>query len=154
MLDFHTRLNGLRATLSAKLAQDDLHIVDSLDLPTDDPDFLTKLVEERNWGPAVLFVDDTDIMPLSITGAADKHGHYNLMPVYGRNLRTEIGNGPGTGCVVYFLCPTGLNVYSMLKHQTLVLTLAALERIEERILFHLHRTNTRDATGKFRQSQV
>lgn len=32
----------------------------------------------------------------------------------------------------------GLNVYSMLKHETLVLTLAALERLEERLLFHMH----------------
>lgn len=28
----------------------------------------------------------------------------------------------------------------MLKHETLVLTLAAVERIEERLLFHMHRS--------------
>ena len=38
--------------------QDDLHIVDSLELPTDDPKYLENLVEERGWGPAVLFVDE------------------------------------------------------------------------------------------------
>ena len=32
----------------------------------------------------------------------------------------------------------GLNVYSMLKHATLVLTVAAVERIEERLLTHMH----------------
>lgn len=58
MLSFDVRLNGLRGILSAKLAQDDLHVVDSLDLPSDDPKYLEKLVEERGWGPAVLFVDE------------------------------------------------------------------------------------------------
>lgn len=38
----------------------------------------------------------------------------------------------------------------MLKHQTLVVTLAALERIEERILFHLHRNDALEAEGKFK----
>nr|SVE92047.1 EOG090X0EDZ [Daphnia sinensis] len=126
MLSFNARLNGLRSTLSAKLAQDDLHIVDSLDIPTDDPSYLEKLVEERGWGPAVLFVDDNDIMPLNITAASDVHGHYNLMPVY------------------------GLNVHSMLKHHTLVLTLAAVERIEERLLFHLNRNDAAEAGRKHR----
>ena len=32
----------------------------------------------------------------------------------------------------------GLNVYSMLKHATLVLTVAAVDRIEERLLTHMH----------------
>nr|SVE90796.1 EOG090X0EDZ [Daphnia sinensis] len=126
MLSFNARLNGLRSTLSAKLAQDDLHIVDSLDIPTDDPSYLEKLVEERGWGPAVLFVDDNDIMPLNITAASDVHGHYNLMPVY------------------------GLNVHSMLKHHTLVLTLAAVERIEERLLFHLNRNDAAEAGRKYK----
>nr|CAH0106430.1 unnamed protein product [Daphnia galeata] len=126
MLGFNARLNGLRSTLSAKLAQDDLQVVDSLDIPTDDPKYLETLIEERGWGPSVLFVDDNDIMPLNITAASDGFGHFNLMPVY------------------------GLNVYSMLKHSTLVLTLAAVERIEERILFHLNRNDAAQAASKYR----
>jgi len=125
MLGFDARLNGLRAALSVKLAQDDLHVVDSLELPSDNPRFLADLVEERGWGPSVLFVDDTDMMPFNITAATEAYGHYNLMPVY------------------------GLNVYSMLKHQTLVLTLAAVNRIEERILFHMHRNDIKEARQKF-----
>lgn len=125
MLGFDARLNGLRAALSVKLAQDDLHVVDSLELPSDNPRFLADLVEERGWGPSVLFVDDTDMMPFNITAATETYGHYNLMPVY------------------------GLNVYSMLKHQTLVLTLAAVNRIEERILFHMHRNDIKEARQKF-----
>nr|CAG4649717.1 EOG090X0EDZ [Scapholeberis mucronata]SVE93903.1 EOG090X0EDZ [Scapholeberis mucronata] len=130
MLGFNTRLNGLRSTLSAKLAQDDLHVVESLNLPTDDPSYLQRLVEERGWGPAVLFIDDTDIMPLNITSASDNFGHYNLMPVY------------------------GLNVYSMLKHQTLVLTLSAVEKIEERLLFHLNRNDASEVGVKFKLNAV
>nr|CAG4646603.1 EOG090X0EDZ [Macrothrix elegans] len=126
MLDFYSRVQGLIATFSAKLAQDDLHVVDSLDLPTDDPKYLERLVEERGWGPSVLFVDELDIMPTNITVATEAFGHYNLMPVY------------------------SLNVYSMLKHHTLVLTLAAAERIEERLLFHLHRNDSVTPMKRFR----
>lgn len=36
----------------------------------------------------------------------------------------------------------GLNVYSMLKHETLVLTVAAAEKIQERILHHFHSITT------------
>ncbi|KAJ9590791.1 hypothetical protein L9F63_016177, partial [Diploptera punctata] len=57
MLSFFTRVNGLISAFSVKLAQDDLHIVDSLEIPTDDPKFIEDLVEERNWGPSVLFAD-------------------------------------------------------------------------------------------------
>ncbi len=34
---------------------------------------------------------------------------------------------------------SGLNCYSMLKHETLVLTLAAVEKIEEKLLFQMNR---------------
>lgn len=115
MLPFSKRLQGLTATLSAKFAQDDLKIVDSLDMPSDEAGYLEQLCENRRWGMSVLFVDDSDIMPRNITLASDTLGHMNLMPVY------------------------GLNVYSMLKHETLVLTVAAVRRIEERLLYHFRR---------------
>ena len=38
MMSKMDRANGLRSALSIKYAQDNLHIVDSLDLPTDEPD--------------------------------------------------------------------------------------------------------------------
>ena len=38
MLSKTDRVNGLRSALSVKYGQDNLHIVDSLDLPTEDPD--------------------------------------------------------------------------------------------------------------------
>lgn len=58
MLPFYKRVHGLCATLSVKLAQDDLKIVDTLDIPSEDPKFLEQLVEARKWGISVLFVDE------------------------------------------------------------------------------------------------
>jgi large subunit ribosomal protein L4 len=58
MYPFFKRVKGLCATLSCKLAQDDLKIVDSLDIPHEDPQFLEDLIEERKWGVSVLFVDE------------------------------------------------------------------------------------------------
>lgn len=58
MLPFHQRIYGLTSTLSAKLAQDDLHLIKNLELPSDEPEFLKDLIENRNWGPSVLFVDE------------------------------------------------------------------------------------------------
>nr|CAH7754527.1 unnamed protein product [Callosobruchus chinensis] len=57
MLPFYTRLGGLTSTLSVKLAQDDLHVVDNLEIPSEESSFLEELVKARNWGPSVLFVD-------------------------------------------------------------------------------------------------
>lgn len=130
MLPFAQRVMGLLSTLSIKLAQDDLHIVPNLDIPTEDPEFLEDVVRTRNWGISVLIVDVDDIMPRNITVASDAINHINLMPVY------------------------GLNVYSMLKHETLVLTMAAVEKIEERLLYQLHRSDAMCKEKKFKVNQV
>lgn len=58
MLPFHLRIHGLTSTLSVKLAQDDLHIIRDLELPTDEPNYLAELIEDRNWGPSVLIIDE------------------------------------------------------------------------------------------------
>ncbi|CAG4972100.1 unnamed protein product [Parnassius apollo] len=129
MLPFHLRIHGLTSTLSAKLAQDDLHIVKDLEIPSDEPEYLIDLIENRNWGPSVLIVDDTDIAPRNITVATETLPHVNIMPVY------------------------GLNVYSMLKHDTLLLTLSAAEKIEERILHHLH-SITNEQQAEFKLNQI
>ncbi|XP_045607885.1 large ribosomal subunit protein uL4m [Procambarus clarkii] len=129
MLPLSKRIIGLTSTLSAKFAQDDLKIVENLDMPSDEVGYLEKLCEDRSWGPSVLFVDDTDLMARNITIATDTIQHVNLMPVY------------------------GLNVYSMLKHDTLVLTVAAARRIEERILHHLNSPKAHEKNcAKFRMS--
>lgn len=48
----------------------------------------------------------------------------------------------------------GLNTYSMLKHDTLVLTVNAVKHIEERLLYQLHRTDATKKEGKFKLDQV
>ncbi|XP_012061860.1 PREDICTED: 39S ribosomal protein L4, mitochondrial [Atta cephalotes] len=129
MLPFYTRIAGLTATLSVKLAQDDLHIIDELEIPTSESSYIEQLIEERNWGPSVLFVDSYDIMPTNITLATDQIKHVNIMPLY------------------------GLNVYSMLKHNTLVLTEKAARLIEEKLLYHLHRADNSQLLRPFKLDQ-
>lgn len=114
MLSESDRVHGLCIALSVKYAQKDLHIVDSLQIPSDEPEYLQDLLDTRFWGFSALFVDDTDRMPQNIALAANEVGHVNLMPVY------------------------GLNVYSMIKHETLVLTLRAVEKIEKKLLEKLN----------------
>ncbi|XP_044732578.1 39S ribosomal protein L4, mitochondrial [Chrysoperla carnea] len=130
MLPFYTRVLGLTSTLSVKLAQDDLHVVNNLNIPTDETKFIEELFESRNWGPSALIIDDTDIMPRNITVATDTIKHVNLMPVY------------------------GLNVYSMLKHNTLILTVAAVQKLEQQLLYHLNRNDGSLMNRKFKISQV
>lgn len=115
MLPFYKRVNGLISTLSTKFAQDDLHIVDDLEIPTEDPEYIKSLIIERKWGPSALFVNFEDIVPRNIAIATDEIGYINIMPAY------------------------GLNVFSMLKHDTLILTTKAAEHIQDRILYHLNR---------------
>lgn len=129
MLPFYKRVMGLATSLSVKLAQDDLHIVCDLEIPTDDVDFLKNLIKERNWGPSVLMVNADDFMPRNITVAADQINHVNLQPVY------------------------GLNVYSMLKHDTLVLTVEAAEIIQSKLLFQLNRIDSYQLSLKYKNSR-
>lgn len=122
MLPFNVRVAGLTAMLSAKLAQDDLHIVDDLEIPTEDPAYIHALAEERKWGPSILFVNHEDIVPEKIAIATDRIGYYNIMPTY------------------------GLNVYSMLKHNSLIMTTQAADMIQERILYQQNRQNPFNVT--------
>ena len=78
------------------------------------------MVESRGWGLSVLFVDDFEVAPKNIAGACEAIPQYNVMPV------------------------SALNVYSMLKHETVVLTLAALERLEEQLLFQMHKVKVHE----------
>uniref|UniRef100_A0A2K6SJF1 Large ribosomal subunit protein uL4m n=1 Tax=Saimiri boliviensis boliviensis TaxID=39432 RepID=A0A2K6SJF1_SAIBB len=97
MLPMKVRALGLKVALTVKLAQDDLHIVDSLELPTPDPQYLTDLACYRRWGDSVLLPHS----PFFLTGHTRR-------------------------------C---LNVYSMLKHQTLVLTLPTIAFLEDKLLW-------------------
>ncbi|XP_077624104.1 large ribosomal subunit protein uL4m [Crocuta crocuta] len=113
MLPMKVRVQGLKVALTVKLAQDDLHIVDSLELPTSDPQYLTELARYRHWGDSVLLVDVAhEDMPQNAVAAASGLKTFNLIPA------------------------VGLNVHSMLKHQTLVLTLRTVAFLEEKLLWH------------------
>jgi len=109
-LNTSERVLALTSMLSIKLAQDDLVVVDSLEIASPSPQALEEMTEMKNWGPAVLFSDVSDYMPANITAATDEIPHFNLMPAY------------------------GLNVWSMLKHQTLVLTVDAVRHLETKLL--------------------
>lgn len=112
MLPMKVRALGLKVALTVKLMQDDLHIVDSLELPTADPQYLTELAQYRHWGSSVLLVDLThEDMPKNVMAATSGLNSFNLIPA------------------------VGLNVYSMLKHQTLVLTLPSVAFLEDKLLW-------------------
>uniref|UniRef100_A0A4W6DW37 Large ribosomal subunit protein uL4m n=1 Tax=Lates calcarifer TaxID=8187 RepID=A0A4W6DW37_LATCA len=57
MLPMKVRVQGLKVALSSKMAQDYLHIVDSLNIPTPDSQYLLDLIRHRHWGESVLIVD-------------------------------------------------------------------------------------------------
>ena len=131
MLNFWLRLKGLTSTLSCKHSQNDLIIVDTLeDFPSDDPKELEKYFDDRSWGPSTLVIDSTDLFPRNISLASEGFNHVNLMPVY------------------------GLNVYSMLKHETLIMTIGAVEEVEEKIMFHWRREDISDVQRRFKPPPI
>ena len=68
--------------------------------------------------------DVSDIFPEDITAATEPIQHVNLMPCY------------------------GLNVHSILKHKTLVLTVDAVNYLEEKLLYAMRRTDYAEKSVK------
>ncbi len=89
---------------------------------------MEQLVDGRSWEITTLFVDAGDEFPPNITEATDGIFHMNMMPVY------------------------GLNVHSMLKHKTLVLTVPAVNLLEEKLLFAQRRLDIVDK--RYRSNNV
>ncbi|KAI6176663.1 hypothetical protein M3Y97_00823100 [Aphelenchoides bicaudatus] len=115
MLPLPVRLKGLCTAFSIKHAQDDLVVVEDFNsLTSDDPQFLVDVTEARNWGYSVLFVDSIPETSDNLIAATSKLPSFNFMPVH------------------------GINCYSIIKHETLVLSRRALELIEDRIMKRLH----------------
>ncbi|XP_053320839.1 39S ribosomal protein L4, mitochondrial [Spea bombifrons] len=112
MLPMKVRVLGLKMALTTKLAQDDLHVIDSLEISSADPEYLVDLVNQRHWGESVLIVDAHEDMPENILNATSNLKKINLIPA------------------------VGLNVYSMLKHDTVLLTVSAVDFLEEKLLWH------------------
>uniref|UniRef100_A0A6J0VFS4 Large ribosomal subunit protein uL4m n=1 Tax=Pogona vitticeps TaxID=103695 RepID=A0A6J0VFS4_9SAUR len=111
MLPMKVRVQGLKVALTMKLAQDGLHIVDSLEIPTSDPQYLTDLAQYRHWGRSVLIADVNEI-PENMLAATSRLKTITVLPA------------------------TGLNVHSMLKYDTLVLTLDTIDFLEKKLLWH------------------
>lgn len=110
--DFDVSLNkkiralGLKMALSSKV-QGGLVIVDTLDLADAKTKALGLQLAQANWGRKVLVVD----------GDAVNEG-------FARAARNLVG--------VNVMPAMGANVYDILKHDTLVLTRAAVEKLEAR----------------------
>jgi large subunit ribosomal protein L4 len=110
--DFDISLNkkiralGLKMALSAK-AKDGLVVIDTLDVKDAKTKALAGQFAKAGWGRKVLVID----------GEAVDAG-----------FSRAAGNLPG----VNVLPAVGANVYDILKHDTLVLTRAAVEKLEAR----------------------
>lgn len=112
MLPMKVRVQGLKIALTSKLAQDYLHIVDTLDIPTPDPNYLLDLIKHRQWGDSVLIVDVNEEFPENMLKATENLKTVNVIPAI------------------------GLNVHSMLKHESLILTLETVKFLEKKLLWH------------------
>lgn len=110
--DFNISLNkkvralGLRMALSAK-AQGGLVVVDSLDVVDGKTKVLAGQLAKANWGKKVLVIDGEQVND-TFARAANNIVGVNVLPA------------------------VGANVYDILKHDTLVLTRAAVEKLEAR----------------------
>jgi large subunit ribosomal protein L4 len=100
------RALGLKMALSSK-AQANLVVVDTLDVADAKTKILAGQLAQANWGKKVLVID----------GEAVNEG-------FARATRNIIG--------VNVMPAVGANVYDILKHDTLVLTRAAVEKLEAR----------------------
>ncbi|KAI1896573.1 hypothetical protein AGOR_G00096160 [Albula goreensis] len=112
MLPMKVRVMGLKVALTSKLCQDNLRIVDTLEMPTPDPQYLLELAQYRHWGESILIVDMNEELSENILQATAALKTVNVIPVI------------------------GLNVHSMLKHETLVLSLEAVNFLEKKLLWH------------------
>lgn len=75
------------------------------------------------------YFPSNDIISQNIAVASNEISYVNIMPVY------------------------GLNVYSMLKYETLVLTEAAVNKITEKLLYQFTRIDAHKMNHQFKLSQ-
>jgi len=105
-LNKKVRALGLKMALSAK-AKEGLVVVDSLELNEAKTKALVSNLAKAGWGNKVLVIDG-DAVDASFARAAGNIVGLNVLPA------------------------VGANVYDILKHDTLVLTRAAVEKLEAR----------------------
>ena len=110
--DFNPSLNkkiralGLKMALSAK-AKDGLVVVDTLDIKDAKTKALAGQLAKAGWGKKVLVID-------------------------GESVNGDFARAAGNLKDINVLPAIGANVYDILKHDTLVLTRAAVEKLEAR----------------------
>jgi large subunit ribosomal protein L4 len=105
-LNKKVRALGLKMALSAK-ARDGLVVVDTLELKDAKTKALAGQLAKANWGKKVLVIDG-EAVDAGFARAAGNLIGVNVLPA------------------------VGANVYDILKHDTLVLTRAAVEKLEAR----------------------
>ena len=105
-LNKKVRVMGLKMALSSK-AKDGLVVVDSLELTDAKTKALAAILAKANWGKKVLVID-------------------------GEAVNAAFARAAGNIVGVNVLPAIGANVYDILKHDTLVLTRAAVEKLEAR----------------------
>ena len=111
--DFDPSLNkkvralGLRMALSSKAKDGQLIVLDNLDIAEGKTKALQDKLGQLGFGKTALVIDG-DALNVSFARASSNLGSINLMPA------------------------VGANVYDIMRHETLVLTRAAVEKLEAR----------------------
>jgi len=108
-LNKKVRALGLKMALSSKARGGQLIIVDNLDVPEGKTKALQERLGKLGFGKTALVIDG-DALNVSFARASSNLGTVNVLPAI------------------------GANVYDIMRHETLVLTKAAVEKLEAR--FH------------------
>jgi large subunit ribosomal protein L4 len=106
-LNKKVRVLGLKMALSSKARDGNLLVVDNLDLPEGKTRELKSRLDKLGLGKTALVIDG-DALNVGFARASSNLGSINLMPA------------------------VGANVYDIMRHETLVLTRAAVEKLEDR----------------------
>lgn len=106
-LNKKVRALGLRMALSSKARDGQLIVIDNLDVPEGKTRALQERLGKLGFGKTALVIDG-DALNVSFARASSNLGMINLLPAI------------------------GANVYDIMRHETLVLTKAAVEKLEAR----------------------
>jgi large subunit ribosomal protein L4 len=106
-LNKKVRALGLKMALSSKAAEGNLVVLDNLDVAEGKTRMLSEQLASLGFGKTALFIDG-EALNVGFARASANLGHVNLLPA------------------------AGANVYDIMRHETLVLTRAGLEKLEAR----------------------
>jgi large subunit ribosomal protein L4 len=108
-LNKKVRVLGLKMALSVKAQSGNLVVIENLDVPEGKTKALQERLAKLGFGKTTLVIDG-EALNVSFARASSNLGSINLLPA------------------------VGANVYDIMRHDTLVLTRAAVEKLEAR--FH------------------